>query len=401
RETRAPFRRTRDSERAARRDDASHENAGRDRRHPARRLDAPAAAARRRRRARPPRFLLGPLGAQPLSALPRLPRARTRARGAGARSRLGRARRPPRDARRRRRRPRELRAPARPPRSRGRVHRRRRVPGSRDRHAPARAARRRGSRGRHRGVRCGGPAGQPQHARRLPQRRLRRGARARVGVDRGAVPDRGDAPLPRAGRSARPRRGARVAPSPRRGSIGGELFRNILDADFAGAAYPVNRGGAPVAGVRGYDSVAAIPDAVDFVVIALPGELVLDAAAEALEAGVKALCVISAGFAETGPAGRVRQDELLALVRSHGARLVGPNCLGVASAAVSMNATFAPRAFPAGSIGFSSQSGALGLALLERAEARGLGLSAFVSIGNKADVSSNDLLEWWEDDDRT
>src|SRR5581483_10454144 len=85
----------------------------------------------------------------------------------------------------------------------------------------------------------------------------------------------------------------------------------------------------------------------------------------------------------------------------HGARLVGPNCLGVASAAVSMNATFAPRAFPAGSIGFSSQSGALGLALLERAEARGLGLSAFVSIGNKADVSSNDLLEWWEDDDRT
>ncbi|HZR95747.1 MAG TPA: GNAT family N-acetyltransferase, partial [Gaiellaceae bacterium] len=198
-----------------------------------------------------------------------------------------------------------------------------------------------------------------------------------------------------------PRTVAVVGASTRRGSIGGELFRNILDADFAGAAYPVNRGGAPVAGVRGYDSVAAIPDAVDFVVIALPGELVLDAAAEALEAGVKALCVISAGFAETGPAGRVRQDELLALVRSHGARLVGPNCLGVASAAVSMNATFAPRAFPAGSIGFSSQSGALGLALLERAEARGLGLSAFVSIGNKADVSSNDLLEWWEDDDRT
>ncbi len=192
-----------------------------------------------------------------------------------------------------------------------------------------------------------------------------------------------------------------VGASPRRGSIGGELFRNILAADFTGAAYPVNRGGAPVAGVRGYPSVGAIPEPVDLAVISLPGELVLDAAAEALEADVKALCVISAGFAETGPAGRVRQDDLLALVRSHGARLVGPNCLGIASSAVRLNATFAPRAFPTGTIGFSSQSGALGLALLERAESRGLGLSAFVSIGNKADVSSNDLLEWWEEDEGT
>ena len=111
--------------------------------------------------------------------------------------------------------------------------------------------------------------------------------------------------------------------------------------------------------------------------------------------------MISAGFAETGEEGRARQDQLLALVRAHGARLVGPNCLGIASASVSLNATFAPRAFTAGRIGFSSQSGALGLALLERAEARGIGVSAFVSIGNKADVSSNDLLEWWEDDPDT
>jgi acetate---CoA ligase (ADP-forming) len=192
-----------------------------------------------------------------------------------------------------------------------------------------------------------------------------------------------------------------VGASSRRGSIGGELFRNILDADFSGAAYPVNRGAAPVAGVRGYRSVAEIPDTVDLAVIALPGERVNAAAAEALEAGVNALCVISAGFAETGAAGRTRQEELVALVREHGARLVGPNCLGIASSAVRLNATFAPRAFPEGSIGFSSQSGALGLAVLERAEARGLGLSAFVSIGNKADVSSNDLLEWWEEDERT
>ena len=192
-----------------------------------------------------------------------------------------------------------------------------------------------------------------------------------------------------------------IGASARRGSIGGELFRNVLAADFTGAAYPVNRSGEPVAGVRAHSSVAEIPDRVELAVLCLPGELVVDAAREALEAGVRALVVISAGFAEIGAEGRARQEELLALVRAHGARLLGPNCLGVASASSRLNATFAPRAFPAGKIGFSSQSGALGLALLERADTRGLGLSAFVSIGNKADVSSNDLLEWWEDDDAT
>jgi acyl-CoA synthetase (NDP forming) len=113
---------------------------------------------------------------------------------------------------------------------------------------------------------------------------------------------------------------------------------------------------------------------------------------------VQALCVISAGFAETGAEGRERQESLLALVRAHGARLVGPNCLGIAVPGRGLNATFAPRALPSGRIGFSSQSGALGLALLEKAAERNLGFSAFVSIGNKADVSSNDLLEWWEED---
>ena len=192
-----------------------------------------------------------------------------------------------------------------------------------------------------------------------------------------------------------------VGASSRRGSIGGELFRNVLAADFAGAAYPVNLGGEPVAGVRGYTRIADIPDKVELAVICVPGEHVLGAAQEALEAGVKALCVISAGFAEIGTEGRIRQESLVALAREHGARIVGPNCLGIASASSRLNATFAPRAFPTGKIGFSSQSGALGLAVLERAEAMGLGLSSFVSIGNKADVSSNDLLEWWEDDPTT
>ena len=192
-----------------------------------------------------------------------------------------------------------------------------------------------------------------------------------------------------------------IGASSRSGSIGGELFRNVLRGEFAGVAYPVNRSGEPVAGVRAYRSIAEIGEPVDLAVVCLPGDAVLDAAAEALSAGVRALCVISAGFAETGSEGRERQERLLDLVRASGARLLGPNCLGIAVSGPRLNATFGPNALPPGNVGFSSQSGALGLAVLERAAERGLGLSAFVSVGNKADVSSNDLLEYWEDDTNT
>jgi acetate---CoA ligase (ADP-forming) len=192
-----------------------------------------------------------------------------------------------------------------------------------------------------------------------------------------------------------------IGASARRGTIGGELFRNVLQADFTGVAYPVNHSGEPVGGVAGYASIADVPAPVDLAVVCLPGERVIEAVQGALAAGVKAICVISAGFAETGEDGARRQDELLGLVRAHGARLIGPNCLGIAASGPRLNATFARRAVPAGRIAFSSQSGALGLALLEAADGRGLGLSSFVSIGNKADVSSNDLLEYWEDDEAT
>lgn len=198
-----------------------------------------------------------------------------------------------------------------------------------------------------------------------------------------------------------PKTVAVVGASSRRGSIGGELFRNILDSNFSGVTYPVNPNSPSVAGVKAYPSIAELPEAVDLAVFCVPGAAVLDEAEAAMVRGTRALCVISAGFAETGIDGIRRQEQLLARVRAHGARLIGPNCLGIFSAAPGLNATFAPRNFPAGNIGFSSQSGALGLALLEQATARGLGLSSFVSIGNKADVSSNDLLEYWEDDPQT
>ncbi|MET0938173.1 MAG: GNAT family N-acetyltransferase [Gaiellaceae bacterium] len=198
-----------------------------------------------------------------------------------------------------------------------------------------------------------------------------------------------------------PRTVAVVGASSRRGSIGGELFRNVLEAGFDGIAYPVNLKGEPVAGVRAYTTVSETPDTIDLAVICVAGEHVLEAAEDALRAGTKGLCVISAGFAEVGAEGVERQEQLLALTRAHGVRLVGPNCLGIAVTRPHLNATFAPRAFPPGNVGLSSQSGALGLGLLEAADARGVGVSAFVSIGNKADVSSNDLLEYWEDDPET
>ena len=189
--------------------------------------------------------------------------------------------------------------------------------------------------------------------------------------------------------------------SPRPGSIGGLVVANIVAGGFPGPVYPVNRSGAEVAGLPGFRSVGEIDEPVDLAVVCLPAEHVLPGVEEALSRGVRAVCVVSAGFAETDAEGREREERLLELVRFRGARLVGPNCLGIAVTEARLNATFAPHPFPPGPIGFSSQSGALGLALLEEAPARGLGFSAFVSIGNKADVSSNDLLEYWEDDPGT
>jgi acetate---CoA ligase (ADP-forming) len=189
--------------------------------------------------------------------------------------------------------------------------------------------------------------------------------------------------------------------SSRRGTIGGELFRNILAGGFERPVHPINRTGDAVAGVPGRSSLRGVEPAVELALLCVPAEAVLDAAIDALSAGVRSLCVISAGFAEVGSAGAARQDRLLALVRAHGGRLIGPNCLGIAATAARLNATFAAQPLPAGGVGFASQSGALGLAVVEQARGRGLGLSSFVSLGNKADVSSNDLLEYWEDDDAT
>jgi acetyl coenzyme A synthetase (ADP forming)-like protein len=198
-----------------------------------------------------------------------------------------------------------------------------------------------------------------------------------------------------------PRSVAIVGASAREGSVGGDLFRNVLSAGFSGVVYPVNSSATPVAGVRAYSSVNEIDDPIDLVVVCVPAPVVLDVVDEALQKGVRAIAVISAGFAEVGIDGQDLQEELLALVRMYGGRLLGPNILGLSSAATHLNATIGAVEPPIGRLALSSQSGALGVALLDAARARNLGVSAFVSVGNTADVSPNDLLEWWEDDETT
>ena len=193
-----------------------------------------------------------------------------------------------------------------------------------------------------------------------------------------------------------------VGASARPGSIGGLIFRNLLTGGFTGAAYPVNRSGEPVAGVRAYRSLEEIADPIDLCVD-LPSGRARDRRRRGGAARRDARALRHLGRVRRDGARRASSARSSCSPSSaHTARgSSARTASGSRRAAVGMNATFAPRAFPAGRIGFSSQSGALGLALLERAEARGLGLSAFVSIGNKADVSSNDLLEWWEDDPGT
>jgi acetyl coenzyme A synthetase (ADP forming)-like protein len=200
-----------------------------------------------------------------------------------------------------------------------------------------------------------------------------------------------------------PRSIAVIGASTTPGSIGFRLFGNLLSTGFTGPLFPVNRTAPVVHSVRAYTSVLDIPDVVDLAFIAVPAQAVLGVAAECAEKGVRGLSVITAGFSEIGEAGAKLEAELLALVRGAGMRMVGPNCMGLLNTApaVNLNGTFAPVYPPQGNIAMSSQSGALGIAILDYASQSNIGISQFVSVGNKADVSGNDLLLAWEDDPST
>jgi acetyl coenzyme A synthetase (ADP forming)-like protein len=186
-------------------------------------------------------------------------------------------------------------------------------------------------------------------------------------------------------------------------SIGGKLFANLMTGGFNGPIYPVNPKAKVIRSVKAYSSVLDIPDTIDLAYIVVPQRFVLDVAAECARAGVRGMVVISAGFSEVGAEGAAREHQLLELTRDAGMRMVGPNCMGLLNTApsVSLNGTFAPVYPPPGNVAMSSQSGALGIAILDYATRNSIGISQFVSVGNKADVSGNDLLLAWEDDPQT
>jgi acetate---CoA ligase (ADP-forming) len=188
----------------------------------------------------------------------------------------------------------------------------------------------------------------------------------------------------------------------RNDSIGAAIVRNLTEGGFTGPVFPVNPHAASIGGLTAYPSVTAVPVAPDLVVIAVPAAAVADVVRECGARGTRAVVVISGGFAEL-PGGEAAQRELVTLARGEGMRLVGPNCVGVVNTHpdTRMNATFSPVRPERGGIGFASQSGGVGIELLARARALGLGISSFVSLGNKADVSPNDLLQYWGDDPET
>ena len=186
-------------------------------------------------------------------------------------------------------------------------------------------------------------------------------------------------------------------------SIGGRLMRNLMRGGFSGTVYPVNPNAQSVGSVKAYDSVMQIPDPVDLAVVVVPARFVLDVTKQCAEKGVRGMVVISAGFSETGEAGAAMEHEMVTTAREAGIRVIGPNCMGLLNTdpAVRLDVTFAPVFPPQGNVGMSSQSGALGIAILDHARRLDIGISTFVSVGNKADVSANDLMLYWEGDPAT
>ena len=197
-----------------------------------------------------------------------------------------------------------------------------------------------------------------------------------------------------------PRSIAVIGASRRTDTIGYQILHNLIDFGFTGAVYPVNPRAISVCSVPAYTHIGDIADPIDIAIIAVPAAQVVETAEQCGEANVKGLVVISAGFREVGPEGAGREQKLVEVVRKYGMRMVGPNCMGIINLdpAVSMNGTFTTATPPAGHAAFVSQSGALGVSVLDSAREYGIGISQFVSVGNKPDVSGNDLLLEWEND---
>jgi acetyltransferase len=193
--------------------------------------------------------------------------------------------------------------------------------------------------------------------------------------------------------------GATVRP----GSLGREMINNLFNFDFNGMIFPVNPRYEYIHSTKAYPTVLSIPDPVDLAVVVVPKEHVLMAAEDCGRKGVKGLVIITAGFKEVGGEGIEREEQLVAIAKKYGMRIIGPNCMGVIASPpdVRMNATFAPGVPRRGNLAFMTQSGALGVAIILTAKKLNLGFSYFASVGNKADVSATDLLQYWENDEYT
>ncbi|MFN4182719.1 MAG: acetate--CoA ligase family protein, partial [bacterium] len=194
-----------------------------------------------------------------------------------------------------------------------------------------------------------------------------------------------------------------IGASRHRDKLGYALFSNLLFSQYSGVLYPINPSAVSVCGVKAYPNVLEVPDEIDLAVILIPAEYVAETLEQCGHKGVKGAIVITAGFSEVGPEGRKREEEIYAIAQKYGIRLIGPNCFGVINTDrnINMNATFAKRSPSPGNIAFLSQSGAVGVSALEFAYARNIGISKFVSFGNKVDINENELLEYLRDDPQT
>jgi acyl-CoA synthetase (NDP forming)/GNAT superfamily N-acetyltransferase len=186
-------------------------------------------------------------------------------------------------------------------------------------------------------------------------------------------------------------------------SFGARVLQAITAAEFTGPVHVVNREALEVGGARAYNAVHEVPGPVDLAVVTVPAASVPEVLGECVDLGIKGAVIVSSGFAEDGPAGVELQHEVVRLARANGIRVIGPNSFGIINTdpAVRLNASVAPSLPPAGELALFSQSGGLGVAVLSSAERRGLGLSSFLSAGNRADVSGNDAMQYWLDDPRT
>jgi acetate---CoA ligase (ADP-forming) len=200
-----------------------------------------------------------------------------------------------------------------------------------------------------------------------------------------------------------PRHLAIIGAGRERGKIGSEILHNLIASGYTGTLAAVHPIATEIHGVRAYPRVLDIPGPIDLAIVAVPAASVPSTVEDCLAKNVRAICVISAGFGECGDEGRAREAALVDRIRQAGCRLIGPNCMGLLNTdpAFRLNATFSPVFPPSGSVAMSSQSGALGLAILDYARRLNIGISSFVSVGNKPDVSGNDLIQYWAEDPGT